>query len=288
MRVLAIANHKGGVGKTATVHALGAALALEGQRRVLMVDVDPQASLTGACGILDAAERSLAEVLGTGLPGKLGLADILRPIADNLVLAPSDIALTISELGLATRMRRDSILKRALAGLDDAFDLAVLDCPPSLGLLTINALTAADAVLIPTQPQALDLRGLRLFLDTMVQIREELNPEIEIFGILVTFYSQRLLHHRDAVRAMMEARLPVLPVRIGRSVRVAEASAASESVVTYAPDNPQAIAYRQLAQEVIRWLDPAGALISSSVAATGMTAPAEADVLQASMDPIAR
>jgi chromosome partitioning protein len=108
MRVLAVANHKGGVGKTATVHALGSALAMQG-RRVLMVDIDPQASLTGACGVTDAAENSLAEVLGNTVPGKLSLEQILRPVAQNLVLAPSEIALTLTELGLVTRMRRDEI-----------------------------------------------------------------------------------------------------------------------------------------------------------------------------------
>lgn len=255
MRIIAIANQKGGTGKSATTHALGAVLASELQRRVLMVDIDPQSSLTEASGVGDAEGVSLAEVLGGATPGKTKLQDIIVEVSENLFLAPADLALAATELGLASRMGRENVLKKALATVDDKFEVALIDCPPSLSLLTVNALTAADAVLIPTQPQAVDLRGLSLFLETLQNIRQELNPELETLGILPTFFDRRLTHHRDAIEAMERAELPVMQVKIGRSVRVAEAAASGETVVTFDPKNPQAQAYRELAEAINQWLN---------------------------------
>lgn len=254
MRTIAIANQKGGTGKSATTHALGAVLAVDHQRRVLLVDIDPQSSLTEACASVDTSGASLAEVLGGATPGTLTLKKIILELSDNLYLAPADLALAATELGLVSRMGRENVLKKALASVGDTFDVALIDCPPSLSLLTVNALTAADAVLIPTQPQAVDLRGLRLFLDTLDNIRQELNPDLETLGILPTFFDRRLTHHKEAIAAMERASLPVMRVRIGRSVRVAEAAASGETVVTYEPNNPQALAYRELAEEINQWL----------------------------------
>jgi|CXWK01.1.fsa_nt_gi chromosome partitioning protein len=254
MKIIAIANQKGGTGKSATTHALGAVLASELQRRVLMVDIDPQSSLTEAAGVGDAEGISLAEVLGGATPGKTKLQDIIVEVSENLFLAPADLALAATELGLASRMGRENVLKKALATVANYFDVTLIDCPPSLSLLTVNALTAADAVLIPTQPQAVDLRGLSLFLETLQNIRQELNPELETLGILPTFFDRRLTHHRDAIEAMERAELPLMQVRIGRSVRVAEAAANGETVVTFDPKNPQALAYRELAEAINQWL----------------------------------
>ncbi len=254
MKTVAIANQKGGTGKSATTHALGAVLAAEYQRRVLMVDIDPQSSLTEACASADTSGVSLAEVLGGATPGTLTLKKIILELSDNLYLAPADLALAATELGLVSRMGRENVLKKALASVGDTFDVALIDCPPSLSLLTVNALTAADAVLIPTQPQAVDLRGLRLFLSTLNNIRQELNPELETLGILPTFFDSRLTHHKEAIGAMERAGLPLMGVRIGRSVRVAEAAANGETVVTFEPKNPQAQAYRELAEEINQWL----------------------------------
>lgn len=256
MITIAIANHKGGVGKTATTHALGTGLAQLG-RRVLIVDVDPQSSLTNACGVTSAEGESLAEVLGGANPGSLSMREVLLDVGDDFFmhLAPADIALAPNELGMVQRIGREGLLDEALADVAHVYDVCLIDCPPSLGMLTVNALKAADAVMIPTQPQVSDLRGLRLFLDTVNQITQRLNPRLETLGILVTFVDDRLLHHQDALHVLGGADLPLLDAMIGRSIRVAEAAAAGESVVTYDPDNKRAVEYKQLAKVVNQWLE---------------------------------
>jgi chromosome partitioning protein len=184
----------------------------------------------------------------------LALSDIIINLDDNLSIAPADIALAAVELGLTSRLGRENVLKKALARTNNQFDLVIIDCPPSLGLLTVGDLVAADAVLIPTQPQAVDLRGLRIFMDTLTQLRDELNPDLEILGVLITFYDNRLNHHKAALEAMQNAGLPVMTTKIGRSVRVAEAAGAAQTVITFEPQNPQAKNYNQLAEETEQWL----------------------------------
>ena len=245
MITLAIANQKGGTGKTATAHNLG--VLLSDRLHVVMIDTDPQSSLTRSAGIDPA--RSLAEVM----TGAATMPDIIQTISNGLDLAPADIDLAGVELAIVSRIGRETILKRAMQKLS-GYDLALIDCGPSLSMLTVNALTAADAVLIPTQPQAVDLRGLTLFMQTIDQVKTELNPGLEVIGILPTFYDNRLNHHKQAVETMQAAGLPVLPVMIGRSVRVAEASGAGQAVATFEPNNPQAENYRQLAEVVFQWL----------------------------------
>lgn len=256
MIIIPIANHKGGVGKTATTHALGAALAAL-DYRVLLVDIDPQASLTAAAGV-DAPGKSMAEVMGNADPGTLTLHSILVDVADvpgqTLHLAPSDIALSLNERGIYQRLGRENILKKTLATVNGRYDVCLIDCPPSLSILTINALRAAYGVIIPTQPQISDLRGLKLFLSTVDAIREEINPDLKITGVLVTFYDGRTIHHKEAVETLKNQSFPMFDTVIGRSIRVAEAPAAGESIVTYDPENPQAENYNQLAQEVDAWL----------------------------------
>ncbi len=254
LRTLAIANHKSGVGKTATTHALGALLSERG-RRVLMVDLDPQASLTAFCGVESAAGASMAEVMGGALSGIMPLWDILKEVIPGLYLflAPSDLALAASELGLISRMGREEVLKKALATISSDFDLVLIDCPSSLGLLSVNALTAANAVLIPTQPHIPDLRALWFFLATLEQIKHELNRGIEPLGILVTQYDWRLTHHRAAVEAMRAARLPVLSVGLEQAGRPQTKPLGSEQALSYLPTNREAQA--ELADLVGRWLD---------------------------------
>jgi chromosome partitioning protein len=256
--VLTIANQKGGVGKSTTTRALGAVLSQDNPsrpaRRVLMIDLDPQASLTGMCGIVDTDGRNMYDVLGGAQPGRAGLREILQEITPTLHLAPADIALASGEIGLTSRIGRESVLRKALAGVASSHDVALIDCPPSLGILTINALTAARGVIVPTQPQIVDMRALALFLSTVDTIRAELNPSLEVVGVLPVFYDARYSHHNEAIETMHDAGLPVLPVTIGRSVRVAESAGAGQSVTDYAPDNARADEYRELAKVIDQWL----------------------------------
>lgn len=251
MQTIAVANHKGGIGKTTIVRTVGQCLAE--RRRVLLVDLDPQASLTGACVTGDVG-RTLADVMGSTQAGQVPMRDVLIELSPTLSLVPSAIDLAGTELGLNARMGRESVLAKALATVAAGFDVCMIDCPPSLGLLTVNGLTAAHGVLIPTQPQAVDVKALRLFLDTLDYIRAELNPALEIVGIVATFYDGRLTHHQAVMQTMRDAGLPLVPVTIGRSVRVAEAAAIGQDVTTFDPDNPQAQAYRDLTGLIDTWL----------------------------------
>jgi chromosome partitioning protein len=254
MKTFSLANHKGGVGKTTTVHNLGALMAEIGWR-VLMVGIDPQASLTSAVGIGDCSDRSMAEVLGGYQPGELKLEQIILNIAPGLDLAPSDLAMANVELGLSQRMGRENVLKNALSAVADRYDITLIDCGPSLGLLTVNGLVASNEVIVPCQPSVLDLRGVSLFLKSLETIRNELNPNLHLFGILITQYDRRYTHHRDAVETIQAANLDILPVMIGRSVKVAEASGAGQPITTYEPGNPQAKNYRELALLLCEWMD---------------------------------
>ena len=251
MQIIAIANHKGGVGKTATTHALGAGLADSGQR-VLMIDLDPQASLSGACG-MPGIDPSLADVLGGSEKGAVKMPAIIKRVSDNLSLAPSDLSLAGTERGLYQRLGRENVLKRALETVSASFDVCIIDTPPSLSLLTVNALNAADGVICPTQPSAADLRGLKMFFSTLDDM-QELNPALEVIGILPTFYDGRLNHHTAAIETLTAAGLPVLSSRIGRSVRVQEAAGHAESITKYDPTNKRAKEYNQLTEEIIQWL----------------------------------
>lgn len=252
MITICVGSQKGGTGKSTTARELGAILAAD--LRVLLVDLDPQASLTASCGLGDQAGHTLAEVLGGSTPGKLAVSDVIHDMGGGLFIAPADIALASCELGLTARMGREYVLRRALVPVSNRFDLTILDCPPSLGLLTVAGLCAADGVIVPTQPQAADLRGLALFVDTVHTIQAELNQSLQLIGVLVTFYDQRLKHHQQAMEFIRQAGLHVLGT-VPRSVRMAEASGLAKPVTEYSPSNPTAEAYRNVAKEVQKWLN---------------------------------
>ncbi|MBU0491317.1 MAG: ParA family protein [Chloroflexi bacterium] len=246
-RIIAIANQKGGVGKTTTTYVLGHALAERG-RTVLLVDLDPQSSLTIACGReKEGMAANLYHVLGGQEPGTHALRDIVVKVNPGIYLAPADIALSLSESGLMLRMRREYVLQEALAGATP--DYVLIDCLPSLGILTVNALVAASEVLIPTQCEYLALRGLAMIYQTINRMRPA-NPNLQVLGILPTFFDPRLIHSREILEAMRARGLPVLPVVIGRSVRFAESALAHESILTYDPSNPGTQAYQALAEVI--------------------------------------
>jgi chromosome partitioning protein len=246
-RTIAVANQKGGVAKTTTVASLGAALSELGHR-VLLVDLDPQACLTFSLGLdSDALDLSVHDVL----MGRVGAAMAVRPTDDGPDLLPSTIDLAGSEVALLTRTGREFALRSALAELDAAYDWVILDCSPSLGVLTLNALTAADDVLIPLQCETLSHRGVGQLLQTVHEVQRLTNPRLHILGLLPTLFDGRTTHAR-AVLADVSTRygLPVLEPPIAKSVRFAEAPAVGRSVLRTAATSKGATAYRELARRL--------------------------------------
>jgi chromosome partitioning protein len=243
-RVLAVANQKGGVAKTTTVAALGAALAEQGHR-VLLVDLDAQACLTFSLGIdPDEVEAGMHEVLlGTLTPD-----DVVVDVEDGVRLLPATIDLAGTEAQLMGRPGREYVLRTALEGVREQYDVVLLDCSPSLGVLTLAALTAADDVLVPLQCEMLSHRGVGQLLDTVADVTRILNPRLRVLGILPTMYDARTSHARAVLADVGERYgVPVLGPPIPRSVRFAEAPAVGRSVLRTARSSPGARAYREVA-----------------------------------------
>jgi chromosome partitioning protein len=248
--IIAMCNQKGGVGKTTTTINLGAALA-EYDRRVLLVDFDPQGSLSVGLGVnphtlslsiynlLMSRDHSIDEVIGdTNVPG----LDIL----------PSNIDLSAAEIQLVSEVAREQTLIRLLESVRSRYDVILIDCAPSLGLLTINALTAADRVIMPLECEFFALRGIALLTDTIAKVQDRLNQRLEILGILGTMYDPRTLHSREVLERVVEAfGEQVFHSVIRRTVKFPETTVAGEPITTYAPTSPGAEAHRSLAREVL-------------------------------------
>lgn len=249
-RIIALANQKGGVGKTTTAINLGAAL-VEHDKRVLLVDMDPQGALSVGLGLnplgLDQTAYNLL------MEPKRDAASIVTSTkVDGLDLLPSNIDLAAAEVLLVGEVAREQALARVLRPLRKRYDFLLIDCPPSLGLLTVNALTAADSVLMPLECEYFALRGMALLMDTISKITERLNPHLEILGILATMYDARTVHGREVLGRVEDAFGDrVFRTVIGKTIRFAEAPVAGESILTYAADSPGAAAYRELAKEVL-------------------------------------
>jgi chromosome partitioning protein len=249
-RIIAMCNQKGGVGKTTSTINLGAALAEYG-RKVLLVDFDPQGALSVGLGInpheLDQTVYNVLMDRGTVLK------DAIRPTAiENLDLLPANIDLSAAEVQLVGEVARETVLGRALRPILDDYDVVLIDCQPSLGLLTINALTASHGVVIPLECEFFALRGVALLVETIEKVKDRLNPGLEVDGILATMYDPRTLHSREVVSRVVEAFGDrVFHTVIGRTVKFPDASVAAEPITTYASSHAGAYAYRLLARELI-------------------------------------
>ena len=244
-RVIALANQKGGVAKTTTTLSLAAALAERG-RHVLAVDLDPQAALTYSLGVdPDALVETVNDVLVRRLP--IDKVTIGREVD----LVPANIDLAGAEAILMAKTGREYALQRALRDVLDSYDFVLIDCPPSLGILTINGLTAAHEVAIPLQCEALSHRGVGQLLETMGDIRHFTNPDLAIIGLVPTMYDGRSRHAREVLADVgSRYEVPVLEPPIKKSIKFAEASQAGLSILSYAPSHPGADAYREIARQI--------------------------------------
>jgi chromosome partitioning protein len=245
-KVIAFANQKGGVAKTTTTLNLGVAFAEQGLR-VLLIDLDPQGNLTMSQGLNpDSIERSMFDVLVHRLP----IEEVIHEA--EVELAVSSIDLAGAELALSSLIGRERALEKALDPVKERYDYVLVDTPPSLGLLTINALVASNGVIVPVQCEYLSLRGLVQLENTLSMIRENLNPDVEIQGILPTMFDNRTLHSREAVEILQEnfGEL-VFDTKIRKTIRYAEAPVRGTSVLKYDPSGTAAEAYRELAKEVL-------------------------------------
>ena len=249
-RVVALCNQKGGVGKTTSTINLGAALTEFG-RRVLLVDFDPQGALSVGLGVQPhQLDRTIYDVL---MESSVSLDDVLlKTNIPGMDLVPSNIDLSAAEVQLVNEVAREQTLARALTPALPDYDLVLIDCQPSLGLLTVNALTAADEVVIRLECEFFSLRGVALLIDTIEKVRERLNPRLHIAGILATMYDARTVHGREVFARVVEAfGDTVFDTVITRTVRFPETTVAGEPITTWAPSSSGAQQYRALAKEVL-------------------------------------
>lgn len=248
--IIALTNQKGGVGKTTTTINLGACL-VETGRKVLLVDFDPQGSLSVGLGINPhTLERSIYNLL---LSREFSPEDVITESSTpGLDILPANIDLSAAEVQLVSEVAREQTLQRVLNKLRSQYDYILIDCAPSLGLLTINALTASDWVIMPLELEFFALRGIALLTDTIDKVQDRLNPDLKVLGLLGTMYDSRTLHAREVLERIVEAfGDKVFHTVIKRTVRFPETTVAGEPITSYASSSPGAQAYRQLAREVL-------------------------------------
>ena len=256
--MIAVANQKGGVGKTTTAVNLGVALGQAG-KRVLLIDADPQGSLTRSCKIQspDDLDVTLSELMANEMTGEdkdYILINNSIEHFENVDLIPSNISLSGTETALFNCMSRESVLKRTIEPLRKHYDVILVDCMPSLGMMTINALVAADSVIIPCEPSYLSVKGLDLLLHSIARVKRQINPDLKIEGVLMTMVDSRTNNARDITAALRDAmgiNINVFNIEIPRSVRATECPNVGKSIFVHDPGGKVAEAYEALAREVI-------------------------------------
>ena len=249
-RVIAMVNQKGGVGKTTSTVSLGAALAGYG-RRVLLVDFDPQGAIAISFGINPSALELTVYNLLTDEDCQISEV-LIHSDVENLDVLPSNIDLAAAELQLVSEVGREYALKRALEPVLGDYDIILIDCQPSLGLLTLNALTAAHGVVVPMECEYFALRGVALLKDTIDKVSARLNPDLAIIGVVATMYDSRTLHSREVLETVQQAFGDLVFITtISRTIKFPDAAVAGTPITVYAPDSTGADAYRQLAREVL-------------------------------------
>jgi len=249
-QTISIANQKGGVGKTTTVINLGVALA-QMKKKTLVVDLDPQGALSAGLGInANGVEHTIYDLLMN--PDDIAVNRAIYPAQTYLDLIPANSHLSAAEIELIPELRRELVLRNVLEPLDSWYDFILIDCPPSLSLLTVNALCASQGVIVPLQCEYMAMRVLRDLLDSIVRIKDRLNPELVLTGILATMYSTGTIHAREVleeIRAVFGDK--VFDVVIHKSIRFAEASVANRAMTDYASNHKGAKAYQKLAKKLI-------------------------------------
>ncbi len=245
--VVAIFNQKGGVGKTTSAISIGAAMAASG-RRVLLVDFDPQGSLTvGLTGAHDLPHSIYDALLGHATAGDV----LLKTGVPGMDLLPATIELSAAEMQLVNEVGREQTLSRLLAPLLPQYDVVLIDCLPSLGLLAVNALTAADGVLIPLQCEYFALRGMALLISTIQKVHDRINPRLQIEGIIPTMYDSRSKHHREVLERVLEAfGSQTFHTAVPKTIKFSDATVAVEPITSFAATSPGSIAYQRLAAEL--------------------------------------